>query len=60
MTYNESTTPSIDTEPAPRSCGDDPLDIGNIPVFLRRTPQPTKPAGVGKAMRSTPDRESRS
>ena len=45
MTVSETTTPNTDTEPVLQACGDDPLDIGNIPAFLRRTPGDTKPAG---------------
>lgn len=42
MTFPEDITPSTGTEPAPQTCGGDPLDIGNIPDFLRRTPSKTK------------------
>ena len=56
MTRQEITAPSTDTKPVPRSCGDDPLDIGNIPAFLRRT-QPAEPVGAGETLRSTPGQE---
>ena len=36
---------------------DDPFRLGDIPSFLRRTPQPAKPADTGEAMCSTPDQE---
>ena len=44
MTFKETTTPHTDPETAPQTSGDDPLDLANIPDFLRRSPQPaTKP-----------------
>ena len=42
MTFPETTTPSTDPETALQACGGDPLDIGNIPDFLRRSPSKTK------------------
>ncbi len=42
MTVSETTTPNTDTKPVLQACGDDPLDIGNIPDFLRRTSGKTK------------------
>ena len=44
MTCKDTTTPSIDTETAPQPCAGDPLDLTQIPNFLRRSPGDTKPA----------------
>jgi len=44
MTCKDTTTPSTDAEPAPQSCGDDPLGLAQIPDLLRRSPGDTKPA----------------
>ena len=48
MTYRQPITPCTDTEPAPQSCGDDPLDLAGIPDFLRRPPKPAEPTGVSE------------
>ena len=48
MTFPETTTPSTDPETAPQTCGGDPLDIGNIPEFLRRTPDDTRPTNLAR------------
>ncbi len=40
MISQKPTTPSADPETVPQISGDDSLDIGNIPAFLRRTPKP--------------------
>ena len=53
MTCQQTNTPSTDTEPAAQPCDGDPLDLADIPDFLRRTPQPAKPARTGEVMRST-------
>ncbi len=55
MTYQEITTPSTGTETAAQPCDDDPLDLSNIPAFLRRTPKPAEPSRAGETLRSTPD-----
>ena len=55
MTCLETITPSADAETVPLSCGGDPLDLGNIPAFLRRTPKPAEPSRAGETLRSTPD-----
>lgn len=57
MTSPEITTSSTGPETAPQSCGDDPFGLADIPDFLRRTPQPAKPASTGEDMRSIPGRE---
>ncbi len=44
MTFNEATTPNTDTKTAPQTSRGDPLDLSDIPTFLRRSPQPAKPA----------------
>ena len=43
MTFNKTTLPSADTEPAPQYCGDDPFGLDQIPDFLRRTPAVEQP-----------------
>jgi hypothetical protein len=42
MTFNKTTLPSADTEPAPQYCEDDPCGLDQIPGFLRRTSGKTK------------------
>ncbi len=46
MTFPDTTTPHTDTEPAPPSCGGDPL--ADIPAFLRRTPGNTRLANLAR------------
>ena len=60
MTFPETITPSTATETAAQPCDGDPFGLADLPSFLRRSPQPTKPAGAGEAMRSTPGQEPRS
>ena len=55
MTFPETTTPSTGPETASQFSEDDPFGLGDIPDFLRRTPQPAKPADSGEVMCSTPD-----
>ena len=55
MTCHKTITPNPGTETVPLSCVGDPLDLGNIPAFLRRTPKPAEPSRAGETLRSTPD-----
>ncbi len=49
MTFNKITASATGTEPAPQSCDSDPFRLNNLPSFLRRTPEPAKPADAGEA-----------
>ena len=59
MPFQKDTTPSTVTEPARQACGDDPFDIGNIPDFLRRSPNPAEPTAAAEVLRSTPHKPHR-